>query len=99
LEVAGGGAALDVLEVERELGGKHGVAIAALGVVVGGEDALLIAVDESGEVGDPGADAMDGAPDGVGGVDEAGDLGAGADEAHVAAEDVPELRQLVELVL
>lgn len=57
----------------------------------GGEQALFIAEGEGGGAGEAGA---------IGHVQglEVGELGTGSHQTHVAAQDVPELRQFVELI-
>lgn len=85
---------------------EEGAVLEVIKVVVEADEHLLksigIAVVEGGIGGDAGADGVE---VGVARValhyllDEVGALGAGAYETHIAAQDVPELGELVEMVL
>ncbi len=65
--------------------------------VAGIEDGALACEGELAEAGDAGLDAMDDGELGRMKLDEAGVLWSRADEAHLPSEDIPELRELVEL--
>ena len=85
---------------------EEGAVLKVIKVVVEADEHLIkgvgIAVVEGGIGGDAGADGVE---VGVARIalhyllDEVGALGAGAYETHIAAQDVPELGELVEMVL
>lgn len=86
----------DVELVETELFGQD-----ALEVIVhdagAGEELFFVAVDDGGGAGDAGANGKDFTADIFGPTGgDGGIFGAGADKAHLAEQDVPQLRQLVD---
>ena len=61
------------------------------------QQVFFVAEVQRGGVGDAGFERQDAPLAGGVFLDVTGDLGAGADEAHLANEDIPELRQFIEL--
>ena len=97
VEVADEVVMADVEAVEAHFVGQDEVEV-VVHQVVRAEAGFFVVVGDGGGAGDAGADGEDFAAV-VGGVglEDLGVFGAGADEAHVADEDVPKLGQLVEL--
>ena len=92
-------ALLDVSELQLDLVRTDFLEVVALGIRAPGEDGALVGVPEARPVGDARTHAEDlllalGVHVGV-----VAHLGTGPDEAHLAAQDVEELWQLVELEL
>lgn len=96
VEVLEQGAVADVEQVETEFVGQD---VAQVGVhdVVGGEQIFFAAVKHAGGTGDARADGKDLAAGLLGpGCDDLRVFGTGTNQAHLADQDVPELRQFVE---
>ena len=82
---------------EPDLLGQDRAHVDLLGVAVAVEQLGLVAESHRGQIGDPRAHVEDVAIIVVEHLHVAADLGTRADQAHVTAQDVVELRQLVEL--
>ena len=89
--------ALDVAPVDLDLRGPQHVAVERLGVLRTREQLLLVAVGHRCGAGDAGAHAEHHPVLAGEQVGEAGDVGPRTDQAHLAAQDVDQLRQLVDL--
>lgn len=83
-------------KVDGHFGGEDFFDVDAVGVGGGSEEAVLVFVAEAGFGAEAGREEEGGPHFGTVVFDVAGNFGAGADEGHVAAEDVPELGDFIE---
>ena len=98
LNVLEEGIVVEIVEVDADLVGEDYLVVVFLGVGLLCKQLLLVAVFEGGGTGDAGTQFQDVAVLPFQLVGVAGYVGTRADEAHVADQDVPEFRELVEFV-
>lgn len=99
LDVLDEGVMMEVVEIDADLVGEDDFVVVALGVRLLGEEIFLITVLQGCRPGDAGTESQDFSVLTFELVGIARYVRARTDKAHVADEDIPEFRQLVEFVM